>query len=468
MYPFDGEHVPGSVPGRLAIGHDWTQGPISFDGEPAASDFVTRGYLDPAGEKGIHRAYGGFARDRSLESPNLAAWKVSPAEGLLADYRTMIDWSVRCGLDAIASNLMSSAPTSPHTARQRACLQAADEHPTFRVVIQPDMNTTLVNLSAAALAAYVAALVKGHRSAFRLQSGALVVSPFKAEAWSTSKWSSFRVELAKLVGPEAFWPILVNWPGRLAEFAKISDRVGVWGERTPGGAARMVTAGREVAGYRVGWIAPVAVQDYRPKRQEVWEAEGFAALIALVDAAIATDAEVVLVPTLNDISESSNVLPSMNAGWARCVMLAHQLHRWRHGAEPATVRPATIVSQRVHAWDALPTDQTALATWRGGTPVNIRETLTFRPGKPLERTVAPATYPAGRPSRQDLSYHSELTVDPTPTDPRDVKIAQLEALLAESVVARALAEGREAHALEQLAARDATIADVHARTAPTA
>lgn len=420
-WPFDVEHVPGSMPGRLAFGHDWTQGPTSFDGKPAASDYYATGYLNPNGEGGKHAAYGGFTRDRPLASENLAAWSV------LADYRTVIRACVRMGLDGIASNLMSTAPTSPHTARQRACLTAADEVPGFTVLLQPDMNTSLVNLSAAELAKYVITLAKGHRSAHRDLDGHLVVSPFKAEAWTVAKWQSFVTECAKLGEVVALWPCLVDWPSRLAEFAKAFGRASIWGDRSAGSKARMVSAAKVARDARPGceWMAPIAVQDYRPGQGTVIESEGFAALAALVDAAIEAKAEKILLVTLNDYSEHTNTLPSANAGDARAVMVAHHLHRWRHGTEPTVARPATIVSQRPHAWDAVPTEQTKLAAWRGGTPVNICETLTFTPGKPLQRTVDQAVYPAGRPTRQDLTYHSVLTVAPTPVDPRDAQIVAL-------------------------------------------
>lgn len=429
--PFDVDHTPGSAPDRLVLIHNWPQGPRSFEGRPAASDYYATGYLSPTGEKSKHIGYGGLVRDRPEESPNLDAWRTSRAAGELADQRTDIADMVAAGADGTLLDLLSIAPTSDNTRRQRAHLQAAAEHATFTVALQPDMNASgVVGATAATLAAYVVALAKhGGRATHREADGRLVVAPFKAEAWPPAKWAQFADECAKLGERVSFWFVLVNFPGRWAEYAAVPGcrALGPWGERTIAGAARMVQAGRDVKALGKRYIAPVAVQDVRPSQRKAWESHGLGAALALTEAAITAGADVLMWCTANDTTESTNVLPSVNAGWSRMAMVAWCSAWFRKGTPPVVVRGGEVVSQRTHSVTMVPTQQTERAVWQGTAGVDIRETLTFTPGKDMTRRVDPVTFPAGiRLPFEDLTYHSTMTVDPAPVDPRDARIAELE------------------------------------------
>ncbi|MEW2413117.1 glycoside hydrolase family 71 protein [Streptomyces sp. NPDC046866] len=403
--PFD---LPGPAALRAAAGpdrklvfaHYFTPYPLSLDNASADGDYYTRHYLDPAGENGKHRSYGGLLRDRPLP--------VRPKEGdwELANLRQEVRTARAAGLDGFTLDLLSLS--GPHWQRANLLMEAARSvDPGFRVMLMPDM-TSLTADDPAVLADAVAALGRAP-AAHRLGDGRLVVSPFKAEAKDPGWWARFAELMQSRHGIRtALVPTLLDFEAHHARFAPISHGLSAWGSRShtgQDGATR--NAQRAHAAGRI-WMQPVSVQDARPNQGVYDEAGNTATLRATWNHAIDDGADWVQLTTWNDYSEGSQFAPSLHNGHAYLDLTSYYLTRFKTGSWPVIVRDTLYVSSRTQFAAAAPAGgQPLLMSLRKGSAA-ARDTVEV-----LSFLTAPAAVRT-RVGRAEQAYeapagmHSEL------------------------------------------------------------
>jgi hypothetical protein len=344
--------------GRLAFAHYFTPYPVSLDNADASTDYYTRNYLSPTGENGIHAAYGGLLRDRPLARPKLSGdWAAQ-------DFDTEVRQARASGLDGFTVDLLSLSGYNYD--RTVKLLEAANRvDPTFKILLMPDM-TTLDDDDPALVAAKIAALSK-YPAAYRLGDGRLVLSPFKAEQMSVDWWTTWLANLKTTYSlPVAFVPCFLNWRYMTA-FNPISYGFSVWGERTPQAAASTTTAASQAHSLGKIWMAPVSVQDNRPRDGVYTEASNTEALRATWDVATSSGAEWVQIPSWNDYSENTSIAPSKSHGWSFLDISAYYMTKWKLGQSQPVVRDGMYLTHRAQFAAAVPSfAETKLMTIRSG------------------------------------------------------------------------------------------------------
>lgn len=324
--------------GKLVFAHYFTPYPLSLDNEPAENDYYSRNYLDPDGEKGKHRAYGGLLRDRPLPAAP------EPGEWELAHLRQEVRTARDAGLDGFTVDLLSQR--GRNWERVELLMRAAQaEDPGFRIQLMPDM--TSLSTTPAALADSLAQLAR-HPSAHRLPDGRLVVSPFKAEEKEPAWWQMMTGELETRHGiSTALVPLFLDFTEEQERYAAISHGFSEWGSRSHN---RQNGAASDTArAHRLGkiWMQPVSVQDARPNQGIFDEAGNTETLRASWGAAIGSGADWVQLTTWNDYSEGTHVAPSLHNGYAYLDLSSYYLTRFKTGAWPTIVRDTVYLTSRV-------------------------------------------------------------------------------------------------------------------------
>jgi hypothetical protein len=381
--------------GRLAFAHYFTPYPVSIENADPATDYYTRNYLSPTGENGIHAAYGGLLRDRPIGRPKLAL-----TDWAAQDFDTEVRQAKAAGLDGFTVDILSLSGYNYD--RVVKLLQAANRvDPSFKIMLMPDM-TSLHDDDPALVASKVAALAK-YPAAFDLPDGRLVLSPFKAEQFSVSWWTTWLANLKSTHGVSvAFVPCFLNWTN-ITAFAPISYGFSAWGERTAAAATSLTTPANQAHSLGKIWMAPVAVQDSRPNQGIFTEAGNTDTLRSSWNVATNAQADWVQIPTWNDYSENTAIAPSTNHGWSFLDVSAYYLTKWKLGQTLPVVRDGMYLSHRAHAVAARPTfAETKLMTVRTGstTPRDTVEVLAFfKAATTVTVKVGAATYtwdaPAG-------------------------------------------------------------------------
>jgi len=383
LLPFD---LAAAAPSdKLVFAHYFPPLPVSLDDREPDEDYYAREYLDPEGEDGKHRAYGGHVRDRPLGRP-----PVQDADWRLQDMRTEVRQAIAGGLDGFTVDILQlEGGAEPRLWENvELLMQAADDvDPGFRVVLMPDLSGSLVDDGPQALAEGMAQLGRSP-SAHRLPDGRLVVAPFKAEAHPVDWWRSFlRAMEDEHDEPVALLPTFVADERRFAaDFAEISYGMSTWGSRNPQhndpdatGPQSPRARARRLQALGPVWMQPVSVQDARPNQAIFDEAENTTNLRASWALARRTDAELVQIATWNDYTEGTAIAPSVKHGWAFLDVSAYYATWFRTGEPPPVVRDAVYLTHRAQPVDAEPVfPQSELMRLRGGSPArDTVEALTF-------------------------------------------------------------------------------------------
>ena len=422
---------------RKVFAHYIPSLPISIDNKSTSSDYYARNYLAPAGESLKHITYGGFLRDRPLGRPVLAGdWK-------LQDMQTEVRQAISVGIDGFALDLLQLPGTGDGRLWNNAVVlmqAAATVDPKFKIVLTPDMNSSVQNASPATLASMLATLSK-YSSAYRLADGRLVVSPFLAEAKTPTWWKSVIDTMSSTYGiPVAFVPVFVDDQKYSTSFAPISYGMGNWGSRNPMSNNPDVTystspIGRADKVQALGkiWMQPVSIQDERPSSGIFEEAQNTQNLRNTWKIAMVSGAEWVNLTTWNDYSEGTQFAPSQKHGWTLLDINAYYLAQYKTGTAPKITRDAVYVTHRTHRSATKPQSllSTLLMTLRVGSPArDTIEALTFlkAPGTvkitvgttttscPADAGVDTCTVPLGTGSVQVSVERSGATVASV-TDP---------------------------------------------------
>jgi hypothetical protein len=348
---------------RLAFAHYFPPYPVSLDNGPPERDYYERAYREPRGEGGRHKAFGGLLRDRPIgREPRSGDWQAK-------DMRDEVRQAMAAGLDGFAVDILSVG--TGNWRRTLELLRAAHEvSPSFKVLLMPDMTAMGRSQTPESLARTMKLLAE-FPAAMRLPDGRLVVSPFKAEEKSTQWWSRFLGEMRTTQQtPVAFVPTFLNWTQYADEFAPISYGFSTWGNSNP---AFNVSAGTNAArahGLGKIWMAPVRVQDVRPRSGVYEEPENTTTIRQTWTTAVTGGADWVVLNTWNDYSEGTSFAPSAHHGWSFLDISTYYLAWWRTGRRPTVVRDAIYLTHRVQPHAARPTfpQQLLMTPPRDSTP----------------------------------------------------------------------------------------------------
>ncbi|MBW5481460.1 glycoside hydrolase family 71 protein [Streptomyces bambusae] len=367
---------------KLVFAHYFTPYPLSLDNAAAADDYYARNYLEPNGENGKHKAYGGLLRDRPLPvAPKGGDWE-------LANLRQEVATARAAGLDGFTLDLLSLS--GKNWERSNQLMEAARSvDPQFKVMLMPDM-TSLDTDDPGVLADALAALGK-QPAAHRLADGRLVVSPFKAEQKNAAWWAKVLDTLRTRHGiGTAFVPLFLDFGAHNGEFAPISYGFSEWGSRSyvgQEGSARDVQRAHAMGKI---WMQPVSVQDARPNQGVYDEAGNTATLRATWHRAIEDGADWVQLTTWNDYSEGSQFAPSLHNGHAYLDLSSYYLTRFKTGDWPRIVRDTLYVTSRTQFAATAPSgDQHLLMSLRKGSAAarDTVEVLSFLASPAAVRTT---------------------------------------------------------------------------------
>ncbi|KIF02465.1 hypothetical protein PL81_29805, partial [Streptomyces sp. RSD-27] len=380
---------------KLVFAHYFTPYPLSLDNASAEADYYTRNYLDPGGESGKHRRYGGLLRDRPLPvPPKDGDWEYA---NLRQEVRTARD----AGIDGFTLDLLSLSGKN----RERADMLLRAAHavdPAFKIMLMPDM-TALDTDDPAVLAEAVAALAASP-AAHRLGDGRLVLSPFKAEQKDPGWWSRVLDTLRTRHGIRtAFVPLFLDFDAHSEAFAPLSYGFSEWGSRSYTGQEGATAGVRRAHGLGRIWMQPVSVQDARPSQGVYDEAGNTATLRSTWGHAIDDGADWVQLTTWNDYSEGSQFAPSLHNGYAYLDLASYYLTRFKTGDWPPVVRDTLYLTARTQFAETAPGGgQSLVMSLRKGSAAarDTVEVLSFltRPGTirtAVGRTAGEYGAPAG-------------------------------------------------------------------------
>jgi hypothetical protein len=362
-----------------------TSMPISMDNKPPSSDYYQRNYLTTSGEGGKHAAYGGLLRDRPLgRAPLTGNWR-------LEDMKTEVRQALSSGIDGFTMVIytLPAAGTSDRLwDNAKLMMQAAAAvDPKFKIIPMVDTSgwSKLRFASPDLMARRMAELAK-YPAAYKID-GKAVLTPFTAENLSPAWWSGMMKTMATKYGaPSAFFPLLQNEIKWRAAFAPITYGMANWGVRNPKWNNPSLTGATSPVG-RIGkihelgdkWMAPVSVQDSRPRNGLYWEAENTQNLRNSWEIARKGKSDWAQLTTWNDLPEHSSFLPSQAHGWTFLDINAYYLSWFKTGQAPTITRDAVYLTHRKHALAAKTTfKQTLLMKHGGGAPGRDKvEALTF-------------------------------------------------------------------------------------------
>lgn len=353
--------------GRKVFAHYFPPYPLSIDNKDPRHDYYAENYLDPDGEGGKHASYGGLLRDRPLpRQPRSGDWR-------LADLRTEVEQAKDGGIDGFTVDVLSLTGSNWRTTL--TLMKAADLEGDFVVIPNLDASSNITDEPVDTLADRLATLYS-FASVYRTPEGAAVLSSFKAEAEPVSWWEDLIDGLESRIGTQVdlFSVLLDASEANMKAYAPISSALGAWGTRTPEGVEKAPDRAGIAHDLGVKWMAPIAVQDARPRDGVYAEAENTTLLRTMWDRALDEHADFVQLVTWNDYSESTPFAPSAAHGTAFLDLSRPYITAFTDGAPPHFTDDTVIVTYRSQRADARPrTPQNPMRPTLGGATTPPRD-----------------------------------------------------------------------------------------------
>lgn len=364
---------------KLVFAHYFTPFPISLDNVDPGQDYYARHYLRSDGEGGKFARFGGFLRDRPVPRP--------PRSGdwVLDDFRTEIAQAQAVGIDGFSVDVLDLAGV--HWERVNRLLQAASTAGDFTIMLMPDMTASAGRASYQDLARAMAGLA-ANPAAYRTAEGRVVIAPYKAEERPVSWWTDFLTEMRTQYDLDvALLPVFHDPAVNMPLFREISYGFSYWGVRNPQALAEEPNWAAQAHAMGRLWMAPIAVQDYRPTQAIFDEAANTSTLRTSWAQATQQDADLAQLVTWNDYGEGTSFAPSEAHGSAFLSLSAYYAAGFRSGHSPTIRRDAVYLTHRLQDYRLTPSSQQQMATLRSGTqPVNQVEVVTLLTA-PAEVTV---------------------------------------------------------------------------------
>lgn len=357
----------------------WHVWPISLDNQAAANDYWSRELMTAEGRKGQNATGGGFARERPLPRPPIAAsdWQV-------VDMETEVRRAATIGLDGFIFNIVQPPPNK-HYDRLPAMLEAAQRvDPSFRVVLMIDAVASK-DRSPEEMATAITQ-VASHPSLLHTKDGRLVITAFTAERRPQQWWQQFFAKLDAAGIKTSFVPVFQGWQAGMKQFAAMSDGFSDWGRRTPSGVQQMVRPIEEAHKLGKIWMAPVSPQLFRPKNLFYKEAVGSTTFRDSWQVAIDNNADWVQIITWNDYGEGTEIAPSTGIQYAFYDLAAYYTTWFKTGVQPPITRDVLYYFHRIMPSSTPAEDdqqERAFEAREAQPPQDIIELLAFltEPGK---------------------------------------------------------------------------------------
>ena len=356
---------------KKVFAHYFTPYPISLDNRSPDSDYYAVNYLKASGEGGAWAESGGLLRDRPEgREPLSGDWRVK-------DMTTEVQDASDAGIDGFTIDILNVQGSNWDRVEDLvAGAEAADRD--FTLV--PNLDLTAPGVTSASVDTVAAKMAQLFRSstAYRLDNGAYVLSSFAAERKSVQWWSDLKSTLASRYGMNtAVISVFLNGSdGNLAAYAPVSYALSVWGARTPDAIGRQPDFAAKAHALGVKWMAPVAVQDVRPRSFTYAEAANTETLRASWSRAIDDDADLVQLVTWNDYSESTSFAPSANHGTTFLDINAYYQTAFKNGSAPRITGDQLYLTHRVQFAATVPTTPQRLMTpFLGGASLATRDTV---------------------------------------------------------------------------------------------
>ncbi len=146
-----------------------------------AETYFDNNYLNPDGEGGVHRSYGGLVRDKPIPFPGAptANYKYEMAVVEVAQAKA-------AGLDGFLGNMMTPFPSENHS-RALASAQAAADDGTFRYTPNLDTDTSIGDASIADIATTLVQVYS--KGCARMIGSKYLLSSYRAEGRSVAWWT---------------------------------------------------------------------------------------------------------------------------------------------------------------------------------------------------------------------------------------------------------------------------------------
>lgn len=331
---------------KKVFGHYFTQFPLSIDNRNPKEDYYEKHYLDPAGEDGKHRSYGGFLRQRPLPREPRAE-KDWFERNLEEEVRS----AIAIGLDGFACDILQYE--GYHRDRVGMLLDAASRVDSdFKIMLMPDMEAAFKS-EPEKLVGCIRELAR-HPAVFRLDDGKAVVSPFNAQNQTAAWWKDWGSEMERGGMDIALVPLFQDWKRFAEDFKPISYGFSDWGWRHALGHEKWIKTAREAHEYVQIWMAPVAPQDMRPRSLSYWESANSENFRTMWENAIEGGADWAHLITWNDYSEHSVIAPSTGTQHAFYDLTAYYTAWFKTGKQPMITRDVLYYFHRLQSTSARP------------------------------------------------------------------------------------------------------------------
>ena len=366
--------------GPLVFAHYFVPYPLSLDNQPTDRDYYARNYLKPEGENNKWANAGGLLRDRPVP-PGVSTrsdWQVR-------NFMTEIGQAKAAGIDGWTLNLLTASGQNWESVINM--MKAADRVGGFFIVPMVDGTASFSTETPSTVARLLADMYK-YKSVY-VNDGEYVLSSFKAEGRALSWWTEvIRLLETQYKLPITFQAVFLNASAaNMQAFAPIADGFGNWGTRTEDSVLRAPNYDAQAAALGKTWMAPVAVQDVRPRSYAYADAYNTSAVRAQWAKAIREKADYIQLVTWNDYSESTQIAPSVAHGDSFLDLTRYYTSWFHTGTAPAITKDAMIVTHRVQFHDAVPSYNHQLMTPNLGS-------ISFTPRDTVEALVwltSPAT-----------------------------------------------------------------------------
>lgn len=330
-----------AMPKKVFI-HYFPTFPISIDNRHPSNDYYQMGYLSPEGEKGKHRAYGGYFRQRPLpRTPRFENdWKS-------ADLADEVAAASRLGVDGFAFDMLAmSGPYWDTLLRLLQVVQRQDDG--FRIMLMPDMSAGLRKSPETLLPALLA--ISSNPSLARLPDGRLLIAPYMASLQPPEYWRKLLADLKVAGVSVALIPLFQGWWNQISNYREVSWGFTDWGTSTyeeQAGPRRHYLQTMDRLGLH--WMADVRPQDVRPKNFKASESGNSSLFREGWRLAIEHNADFVQVITWNDYSEASEIAPSTSTRHAWYDLTAYYTTWFKTGHPPPIVRDALYAIYRTQS-----------------------------------------------------------------------------------------------------------------------